>query len=276
MSQAAPPLVYDSQRRAPRFLAEAGELWRYRDLLLLLIARNIKTRYKRSALGVAWTMLNPLLTMLVLALVFSRLFESAVPHYPVYLLSGLLLWNFVAQTTTAAMNEMVWNSGLLRRVYLPRACFAAAAVGTGLVNLTLALLPLGLIAMAAGAPLGPAVLFLPVAALLAAAFALGLGLFLSSLAVFYADVVDMYQVVLTAWLYLTPVFYPASILPPGVAWALRLNPMWYLVECFRAPVYLGRLPGPEVVLGAGLAAALALGAGWWHFARKADEFAYRL
>ena len=113
--------------------------------------RNVKTRYKRSAL-----------------------FESRVPHYPVYLLVGLLLWNFVAQTTTSAMNEMVWSSGLLKRVYMPRAIFVVAA-GTGLVNLVIALIPLTAIALLTGVRSTPAWLFLPVAALLAAAFATGSG-----------------------------------------------------------------------------------------------------
>lgn len=267
---------YDSARQRHGLLEEASELWRYRDLLALLIARTIKTRYKRSALGVAWTMLNPLLTMLVLTLVFANLFKSAVVHYPVYLLSGLLLWNFVAQTTTSAMNEMVWSSSLLRRVYVPRAIFSVAAIGTGLVNLCLALIPLAVVALINGAPLTPALLFVPVAAALAAIFALGLGLFLSTLAVFYTDVIDMYQIVLTAWLYLTPVFYPASILPPQMIWILRLNPMAYLIECFRAPIYAGQLPSLPTVFSAALAAALSLGLGWWAFSRKADEFAYRI
>lgn len=106
--------ICDSDEHRHSLWAEARELWRYRDLLVVPVTRNIKTRYKRSALGVAWTMLNPLPAMLAPALVFSALFESRVPHYPVYLPARLLLWNFVAQTTTSAMNEIVWSSGLLK------------------------------------------------------------------------------------------------------------------------------------------------------------------
>lgn len=268
--------IYDSAEARMSALGELRELARYRDLLALLVARNIKTRYKRSVLGVAWTMVNPLLTMVVLTLVFSNLFRASIRHYPVYLLSGLLIWNFMAQTTTAAVNEMVWNSGLLRRVYVPRAIFAVAATGTGLVNLALALVPLFAIALATGLSLRPALMFLPVAVLLAAAFSLGLGLCLSTLAVFYADVIDMYQILLMAWMYLTPVLYPADILPPAVAGWLRLNPMAYLVECFRAPIYAGQWPSTGAVLGATVAAVGSLAVGGWQFARKSNELAYRI
>lgn len=251
-------------------------MWLHRDLLLLLVARNIKNRYKRSALGLAWTMLNPLLTMVVLSLVFSNLFAPAVNHYPVYLLSGLVLWNFVAQSTTAAMNDLVWNSNLLKRVYVPRSIFAVAAVGTGLVNLGLALIPLGLVALATGVPLKPAILIMPVIGILASMFALGIGLFMSTLAVYYTDVIDTYRVILTAWLYLTPVFYPASIVPPVVGRWLQFNPMTHIVECFRAPLYRGELPEAHSLLIAFTAAVISLGIGWWVFSRKADEFSYRV
>lgn len=270
------PSTYDSSNRRLSILADAVELWQHRDLLILLISRNIKTRYKRSVLGVAWTMLNPLLTMLVLTLVFSSLFQPTITHYPIYLLAGLLLWNFVAQTTTSAMNGMVWNSGLLKRVYIPRSIFAVSAVGTGLVNLCLALIPLGAVMFLSGVSLTPAIFFLPIAVLMATAFTLGLAMLLSTFAVFYADVIDMYQIVLTAWMYLTPIFYPASILPPNVSWIIRLNPMTYLIECFRLPVFLGQFPSLSTALTAGAAALFSLVLGWLAFSRKADEFAYRI
>ena len=126
------------------FVEEFRELARYRDLVKHLIARNIKTRYKRSALGILWTMLNPLLMMLVLTFVFSEIFRNSIvsKSYSAYALAGLLLWNFFAQTTTGAMSELIWGGGLLKRIYLPRAIFAVSALGTSLVNLLLSLIPL--------------------------------------------------------------------------------------------------------------------------------------
>ena len=159
-------------------LTALGEIVRYRSLLRDLVARDLKVRYKRSILGVAWTMLNPLLMMAVLTFVFSQLFRADVRHYAVYLLSAQLIWTFLAQTTTQAMNHLAWGSALITKIYLPRSVFAVSQVGTGLVNLVLALVPLFLITLLTGAPVTWAVLWLPVSMLLMACFALGVGLLL--------------------------------------------------------------------------------------------------
>ena len=122
-----PPPVYDSANRPHPFWEELREIWRYRNLATQFVGRDIKTRYKRSFLGMAWTMLNPLLMMIVLTLVFSHLFRFELPRYPVYLLSALVLWNFFAQSTTAAMSQLVWGGALLTRIYMPRTIFAISS-----------------------------------------------------------------------------------------------------------------------------------------------------
>ncbi|MBI5305256.1 MAG: ABC transporter permease [Chloroflexi bacterium] len=267
---------YDSAHRPPAMLEELREVVRYRDLLAQLVVRNLTVRYKRSVLGLAWTMLNPLLMMTILTIVFSNVFRIALEHYPVYVLSALVLWNFFSHATLTAMSELVWGSGLLQRIYVPRTIFALAAVGTGMVNLVLALVPLGLIVLVSGVPLRPALVFLPIPILLTALFALGVGLVLSILAVSFADVVDIYQVALTAWLYLTPIIYPKEIIPANLQWFFLLNPIYYLLEIFRQPIYAGVLPSFEMIA---VASAIAVGAfviGWWFFARNADGLAYRI
>ncbi len=268
--------VYDSTRSQSAVVDEFRELVQYRDLLVQLVSRNIKTRYKRSVLGLAWTMLNPLLMMAVMSVVFSGIFKVGVEHYPVYVLSGLILWNFFAQTTTNAIAELVWGGALLTRIYVPRAIFATSALGTDLVNLVIALVPLLLIALVTGVGISPAILILPVPIVLVAMFALGIGLLLSTLAVYFPDVKETYQVVLTAWMYLTPIIYPIDIIAEGDRWLFNLNPMYHMVEIFRAPIYYGRLPAPEALLAATAAAGLSLALGWYVFTRKRDEFAYRV
>ncbi len=267
---------YDSAQRPPPMLEELREVWRYRNLLAQLIARTIKVRYKRSALGLMWTMLNPLMMMAIWSIVFSQLFRVTLEHYAVYALSALVLWNFFSQGTLTAMTELAWGNGLLQRIYVPRTIFAVSAVGTGLVNLLLALVPLAVIMLVTGVPLSPALVFLPVPILLTAMFALGVGLALSVLAVSFTDVVDIYQVALTAWLYLTPIIYPQEIVPPQLQWVFRLNPMYYLLELFRQPIYSGHLPSFEMVAIASIIALGALTFGWWFFARNADGLAYRV
>jgi ABC-type polysaccharide/polyol phosphate export permease len=268
--------LYDSAHRPPPFVEELVALFRYRDLVVQLILRNVKARYKRSILGVAWTMINPLLTMLVLTLVFSALFRIPSRQYALYVLSGLLAWNFFAQTTVAAMGDLIWSGGLLGRIFLPKSAFAVSAVGTGLVNLALALVPYWIIAAALGAPIRPAILLLPLPVLCLALFALGLGLALSTAAVYFQDVMPTYEIVLTAWMYVTPVIYPIDLVPQAVQSLLRVNPMFYLVSVFRSVLYDGQAPRPDHMA---LAFALSLTSvlvGWWVFTRRARDFAYHV
>ena len=272
----APATHYDSMRRPVPPLEELIELVRYRYLLVELVSRNIKARYKRSMLGVGWTMLNPLLMMTVMSLVFTDLFKATLTHYPVYLLAGLTLWTFFSQTTSTAMSELVWGGALLRRIYMPRSIFAVSALGTGIVNLALALVPLVGIALVTGAVVTPALLFLPIPIVLTSMFALGIGLLISTLAVYFADVIEMYQVVLLAGMYLTPVMYPLDIIPESNRWLFNFNPMHHLLYIFRVPVYEGRVPELASVAAAAAFAVPILIAGWWFFAKRADEFAYRL
>ena len=156
--------IYDSSQKFSRAVEEIVGAYRYRHLIFQLIRRDVLTRYKRSILGVAWTMLNPLGMMIVLAVAFSQLF-GGTRAYPAYVLTGLVVWNFFAQTTTAAMNQMVWGGGLLSKIYIPRTVFVLSSIGTGLVNLLLSIIPLFLVLLITGTPLQVSVLFLPVSIL---------------------------------------------------------------------------------------------------------------
>jgi ABC-type polysaccharide/polyol phosphate export permease len=273
-----PPVgpVYDSSRRAPAPIEELRELWRYRSLVSQLVSRDIKTRYKRSVLGVAWTMLNPFLTMLVLTVVFSSLFRFDIPHYPVYMLSAQVLWTFFAQTTTSAMSQLLWGGGLLTRIYIPKTVFAVAALGTGLVNLLLAMVPLFIIVVALRVPITLAILWLPFSMVLAMCFTLGVGLLLSTISVWFPDIVDMYQIALTTLFFFTPIMYPKTILPETYRDLMNLNPMYHLIEAFRLPIYAGVSAGPHTLLAATAAAVVTLVAGWLIFTARADKIAYRL
>lgn len=271
----APP-TYDSASRRSRAVTQLVDLFRYRDLLLILTANITSTRYRRSAIGVAWTLLNPLLTMGVLTFAFSHVFRLEVASYPVYVLTGLIGWNFFAQTTTHAMNTMVWGSGLLKRVYLPRAIFTAASIGNGILNLALALIPLTAIMVVLRHPVSPAGLFAPAAIALLVLFAFGVALLVSTFAALWVDVTEMYGVILQMWFFLTPVMYPESILPPALRRLLELNPMVHLLRLFREPIYAGELPTlAAFALGAAIAVVTAV-AGWLVFAARSEELAMRV
>ena len=271
----APP-TYDSSSRRSRAVTQLVDLYRYRDLLRILTANITKTRYRRSAIGVAWTLLNPILTMGVLSFAFSHVFRLSVRSYPVYVLTGLICWNFFSQATTHAMNTMVWGSGLLKRVYLPRAIFTVASIANGTLNLALALIPLAAIMVVLRHPVSPALLFVPVAVVLLVLFALGIALLVSAFAALWVDVVEMYGVILQMWFFLTPVMYPEAILPPGFRRLLELNPMVHLLRLFRDPVYSGTVP-PAAAIALGAAIALVTAAvGWMVFSARSEELALRV
>lgn len=268
--------TYDSQNRRPPALEELLDVIQYRDLIYQLIRRDIVARYKRSVLGVFWTMLQPLGMMLVMGIVFSALFRQ-VEGYVAYLLSGLIAWTFFAQTTSAAIFQIVWGSTLIRRIYIPMSAFSISSIGTGLVNLVLSLIPLLIIMLAVGRPIRWTIVFIPFPILLLTAFALGVSLILSTMTVYFPDVKEMYQIVVQAWMYLTPIMYPADILPEKYRfWLLHLNPMYYMIEMFRVPIYEGVLPTADVLIPGILIALATLLVGWVYFANRADEFAYTI
>lgn len=267
--------LYDSATQKIPALEEIREIRKYKYLLTQLIRRDILARYKRSVLGVAWTMLNPLGMMVVLSVVFSQLFSS-VQSYPAYVLSGLIAWNFFSQSTNAAMSGLVWGGSLIQRIYIPRTSFGISAIGTGLVNLILSIVPLMLVMIVTQSPIHTSILFIPISILILACFALGVGLILSTMAVYFPDVAEMYQILLIAWMYLTPVIYPENIVPAKFLTLYHLNPMYYLIRLFRLPIYDGRIPTFEEILPA---AAIGMGTliiGWIFFTSKSDEFAYRI
>jgi len=217
-------------------------IYRYRDLIVALVSRDLKVRYRRSAIGFVWTMLQPLLFMLVLQMVFASIFRSGIDNYPVFALAGILFWNFFSQSITASMNSLKGNAQLLHKLPVPHAVFPVATVISGVVNLTFALVPLIGLLIYTGRGLTWALLFVPVAILIAAVFTLGAGLLLSPLAVFFHDTVELIGVFLTLLMYLTPVIYPMSIIPERMRNIVRFNPVRSILETFRDPIYYGKIP----------------------------------
>ena len=252
------------------------DLLRYRDLLGALVIRDLKVRYRRSAIGFMWTMLQPLLTMLVLTAVFSSIFRFKIDNYPVFALSGIIFWNFFSQSITASMNSLKGNAHLLTKIPVPKAVFPLATVGSGLVNLLLALVPLFLILLITGHPLEPALLFLPVAILLAALFTLRAKLLLSPLAALFSNVIELVGVLMTMLMYLTPVFYPMDILPDNYRWVVRFNPIRSILEIFRDPIYYGKVPPLSHLTVAITVTAIALLVSGAAFRRSNDRIPFYL
>jgi len=277
-SKATTSFSYDSTALSNPAVEEFREVWNYRNLIYQLTRRDVLTRYKRSVLGIAWTMLNPLGMMLVLTIAFTEVFRFDTEYsYPAYVLSGLMVWNFFSQTTTASMVNLVWGGGLLHRIYVPRTSFALAAILTGVVNFLFSLVPLIIVMLITQVPLKPTLLLFPIPMIILAAFALGIGLLISTFAVYFPDVAEMYAIAVLGWMYLTPIIYPESVLPDAYRFLVtRLNPMYYMVRLFREVVYLGQMPSLSDFLFPALIGAVTLVIGWIVFTRKAAEFSYRI
>ena len=251
-----------------------NDLWRYRDLVRYLVGRDLKVRYRRSFIGFLWTMLQPLLTMLVLYIVFSSLFRFSIASYPVYVLAGLLFWNFFQQSIITSMNSLRTNSALLLKLPVPNVVFPVATVLSGVVNLLLALLPAVLIVIVTGHRPTPALLFLPVSILIAALFTLGAGLLLAPLAVFFSDVVELVGVGMTLLYFLTPIFYPKEILPAQLAPLVRFNPVRSILEVFRDPIYNGKVPPLSHLAVAAALAVVVLLIGAMAFRRSCNRIPF--
>jgi ABC-2 type transport system permease protein len=250
------------------------EIYQHGDLIWYLVMRDLRVRYRRSTLGLLWTMLQPLMMMLVLHIVFSSVFRFELYRYPVYALAGILFWNFFSQSIVTSMNSLRANAAILQKLPVPKAVFPIATVISGVVNLCLALVPLFGILIVSGHPITSSLLFLPVSIVLAALFTLGAGLLLSPLAVFFHDVVELVGVVLMLLMYLTPIFYPMAIVPERYRWLVRFNPVRSVLEVFRDPIYYGKIPPlPHVAVTLVIALA-ALGIGALAFRRSSDRIPF--
>jgi ABC-2 type transport system permease protein len=258
--------------RTPPVWTGPGAPGRYFDLLHNLVTRAIKQRYKRSILGFAWTMLNPLLTMIILSVVFSAVFGALVPNYPLFVIIGLLAWNLFSLGSSQGLASIVDSGALIRKVAVPKEMFPLAAVGANLVNFLFSLVPLALVMLILRIEITWAIVWVPFGVFLIGLFTLGVALTLSTLNVFFRDVRYFYEAGLLAWFYGTPIFYPIEVLSPRARAVLQWNPMHVLVEVFRAPLYSGAPPATDIVVTATLEASLMALVGWWIFRRYQTRF----
>ena len=235
-------LDFDPPRRALIKSEEAGvqlnlaELWYFRELLYFLTLRDVKVRYKQTVMGLAWVIIQPLGTMLIFTLVFNRFvrLDAGPLPYPLFALSGLLLWLFFANAVTNSTYSLVSNSNLITKVYFPRMFIPAASVGAGLVDLGVAFLLLIAMCFYYGVSLSLHSLLLPLIILLMALLALSVGLLSAALTVKYRDLRHALPFIIQLWMFASPVIYPANVVPEKWKWLLTVNPVAGIIEGFRA------------------------------------------
>lgn len=257
---------------------DLGELWRYRELLGVLAWRNVAVRYKQTALGISWTVLQPFLLMVVFTLLFGRLagFSSRVGDvpYPIFAYAGLLPWTFFSTSVTQSTNSLVGNSQLITKVYFPRLTIPIASVLAALVDLAVAFVVLiALMAYYGVWPRPIGLLVLPFLVVLAAATALGVGTWLAALNVMYRDVQYVVPFLVQIWFFATPVVYPVAVVHEPWQTILGLNPMTGVVEGFRWALIGSPGPTPALVLLSAVITLVLVGSGFAYFRQTERRFA---
>ena len=219
------------------------KLQRYGPLISELVKRDLKVKYRRSVLGYIWSLLNPLLMMCVMTLVFSYMFRFEIPNYPIYLICGQTLWTFFSESTNMAMDSILSNGALLKKVYIPKYIFPVSRTFSSFVTMLFSLAAILIVMLVTKTPFHWTILLFWIPLLFLFVFCCGVGMMLSALVVPFRDVRYLYSVATLAWMYATPIFYPLSTLPGKVQSLIKLNPMYHYINFFRNLVLYGNIPG---------------------------------
>jgi ABC-2 type transport system permease protein len=245
---------------------------KYGFLLKQLVARDFKTKYKRSVLGVFWSFLNPLLMMIVQYIVFSTIFKNNIPNFAVYLLIGIVFFNFFSEATSMGLTSIVGNSSLITKVYIPKYIFPVSRVLSSAINLLISMIPLILAALITRAPITSALLLLPFSIVCIIIFCTGMCFILSSAMVFFRDMQFLWGVLSTLWMYATPIFYPESILPQQFMVLFKMNPLYHFIRFSRAIILDGISPEPQAYFLCIIASLVPLIVGIFAFMKTQDKF----
>lgn len=247
--------------------------FQFNELLKQLIMRDVKLKYRRSYLGYLWSVLNPLMLMIVLVIVFSNLFRFDIPNFPLYLISGQVIFSFMTEATNMSVNSIIGNASLLKKTYVPKYIFTISKVGSSLVNLIFSLGALVLVMIITGAEFSWSLIFFPFIILQLLVFCLGISLFLAAATVFFRDIQYLWGVFVSMWMYLTPIFYPISIISEEYQSLYKwLNPMYWYIEQFRDLVLYAQFPQVTSILIGTILAVVVLVLGAIYFNKKQDEF----
>lgn len=245
---------------------------KYKPLLKELISRDLKVKYRRSFLGYVWSLLNPLMMMLVMTLIFSYMFRYDIPNYPLYLICGQTLWAFFNESTNMSMYSVIQNGSLFKKVYIPKFIFPISRVLSSFVTMSFSLAAILLVMIFTHSAFHWTLLLIPVPLFLLLIFASGIGMILSSLSVYFRDITHLYSVLTLAWMYVTPIFYPIAALPEQVVALIKFNPMYHYITFFRELVLYGSVPGWQSWLSCAACAVIAMGLGMLIFRKLEKNF----
>lgn len=249
---------------------------RYGFLIKQLVSRDFKTKYKRSVLGMAWSFLNPLMTMFVQYIVFSRLFRSDIPNYPIYLFTGIVFFNFFSEAVGVGMSSITGNASLIKKVYMPKYIYPISKILSSTVNFGLAIIPLFLIMVFTGTRFTPALILLVFDIACMLGFVIGMVLLLTTAMTFFQDTQFLWGVISMMWMYLTPVFYPENIIPANLLTLYHMNPLYQYITFARICIMEGVSPAPTAYLWCIVSSVVVLAVGILVFKKNQDEFVLHL
>lgn len=241
-------------------------------LLPELISRDLKLKYRRSVFGYLWSLLNPLLMMFVISTVFSHFFRFEIENYTIYLLAGQIFFIFFNESTTMAMMSIIGSANLIKKVYVPKYIFPVSKVLSSFVNLLFSLIAIVIMLIVTQTKITWAILMFPLPLIFILLFSMGIGMILSVLAVYFRDMTHLYSVLTTAWMYLTPIFYPIESLPPEVINIIEYNPLYHIITCFRYIILHGQVPSLDNILTCTWICLATLVLGILLFKRKQSNF----
>lgn len=247
-------------------------LKKFLPLIKELVKRDLKLKYRRSILGYLWSLLNPLLMMLVMTLVFSYMFRFDIPNYPLYLICGQTLFNFFNESTNMAMQSVIQNAQLIKKVYIPKYIFPISKVASSFVMMSFSLVAILIVMLVTGTGFHFSMLLFWVPLLMLFIFSSGISMLLSALAVQFRDVTHLYGVLTMAWMYLTPIFYPVEAIPDGVVSVIMANPLYTYINIFRNLVLYGEIPNALTLLNGFAVAIIVFGVGALIFRRMQRNF----
>lgn len=265
-------LYREKQGKCTLLMLIEGIWKKYGFLIRQLVGRDFKTKYKRSVLGYCWSFLNPLLTMIVQYIVFSSLFKNDIENFPVYLLSGSILFSFFQEAVGQGLNSILANASLITKVYMPKYIYPVTKVISTSINLLISIIPLLIVTVITGEPITPAFLLLPFALFCLILFCIGFSLILSSAMVFFRDTQYLWGIASLIWMYATPLFYPENIIPEKYQIIQKINPLYHIVKFVRVVLIEGVSPEPRRYLYCLISATAICFIGAFVFKKSQDKF----
>ena len=259
-------------RQKTDYKSIAAHFLQYRPLITELVGRDLKVKYRRSFLGYVWSVLNPLLMMVLQTIIFSFMFRSDIPNYPLYLICGNTLFTFFNESANMGLTSIIYNASLIKKVYIPKYIFPLSRVVSSFVTMSFSLAAVVLVMVFTRSPFYWTMVLFWVPLVFLFLFCCGIAMLLSALTVYFRDMQHLFSILTLGWMYATPIFYPLEQLPPFAQNLMKINPMYHYINMFRNLVMYGNIPGPNTWFACAASGVVMLAVGLLVFRKLQRNF----